>query len=616
MTELLLKDHQERVLVAAGKMPPELVLKNATFVNVFTNELENGDIAIHKGFIVGIGNYSTSINACKESEKDDGGKKESDQPSTLCIDCTGKIICPGFIDGHIHIESSMLAPVEFAAAVVPHGTTTVITDPHEIANVAGTAGIDYMLESTEGLPLDVYIMIPSCVPATSMDESGAVLEAADLAPYFKLDRVLGLAELMNFYGTIQADEVIFRKIALAKEHNKLVDGHAPGLQGKALNGYITAGVTSDHECSSAEDAVEKLKRGQWIMIREGTAAKNMDALMPLFQEPYCTRCMLVTDDKHPGDLIQLGHIDYMIRKAIQNGADPIKTIKMATKQPAEYFGLKDVGAIAPGYKADLVILDNLENVQVKAVYKGGTLVAQDNTLMKKQSKELSTKTKEKEQEQQQQQEQQNKNLDKIYNSFHMKELFPKDFAIKENGRSMRVIELVPGELLTKELILPYTGLGVDTQKNIIKIAVIERHHNSGHIGLGFLKGYGMRTGAIASSIAHDSHNLIVVGTTDEDMCLAANCVRKNQGGIAVVSNAQILGELPLPIAGLMCNEKAENVELILSAMKKEAQTLGVSTGIDPFMTLAFISLPVIPELRLTTLGLVDVNNQKLIETIY
>lgn len=606
MTELLLKDQQERVLVAAGKMPPELVLKNATFVNVFTNELENGDIAIHKGFIVGIGNYSTPINSCKESEKEDSGVKEDGYPSTIWIDCTGKIICPGFIDGHIHIESSMLAPVEFAAAVVPHGTTAVITDPHEIANVAGTAGIDYMLESTEGLPLDVYIMIPSCVPATSMDESGAVLEAADLAHYFNHDRVLGLAELMNFYGTIQADEGIFRKIALAKEHNKIVDGHAPGLQGNALNGYITAGVTSDHECSSAEDAVEKLKRGQWIMIREGTAAKNMDTLMPLFQEPYCTRCMLVTDDKHPGDLIKLGHIDYMIRKAIQNGADPIKTIKMATKQPAEYFGLKDVGAIAPGYKADFVILDDLENVQVRAVYKGGTLIAQDNTLVKTQPQVVITKTKEK----------QVINLDKIYNSFHMKELFPKDFTIKENGKFMRIIELVPGELLTKELILLYTGPGVDTQKDIIKIAVVERHHNTGHIGLGFLKGYGMRTGAIASSIAHDSHNLIVVGTTDEDMCLAANCVRKNQGGIAVVADGQILGELPLPIAGLMCDEKAEYVEHILSGMKKEAQTLGVSTGIDPFMTLAFISLPVIPELRLTTLGLVDVNNQQLIKTIY
>ena len=619
MTELLLKDQQERVLVAAGKILPELVLKNATFVNVFTNELENGDIAIHKGVIVGIGNYSTPNHSRKESEKEDSGVKEAvgakedGYPSTMWIDCTGKIICPGFIDGHIHIESSMLAPAEFAAAVVPHGTTAVITDPHEIANVAGTAGIDYMLESTEGLPLDVYIMIPSCVPATSMDESGAVLEATDLAHYFNHNRVLGLAELMNFYGTIQADERIFRKIALAKEHNKLVDGHAPGLQGNALNGYITAGVTSDHECSSAEDAIEKLKRGQWIMIREGTAAKNMDALMPLFQEPYCTRCMLVTDDKHPGDLIQLGHIDYIIRKAIQNGADPIKAIKMATKQPAEYFGLKDVGAIAPGYKADFVVLDDLENIQVRAVYKAGKLVAQDNKLVKTQPQVVITKSKE---QQEQQEEKQDRNLDKIYNSFHMNELFPKDFAIKENGKSMRIIELVPGELLTRELLLPYTGSGVDTQKDIIKIAVIERHHNTGHIGLGFLKGYGMRTGAIASSIAHDSHNLIVVGTTDEDMCLAANCVRKNQGGIAVVSDAQILGELPLPIAGLICDEKAEYVEHILSTMKKEAHTLGVSTGIDPFMTLAFISLPVIPELRLTTLGLVDVNNQKLIKTIY
>jgi len=327
--------------------------------------------------------------------------------------------------------------------------------------------------------------------------------------------------------------------------------------------------------------------------------------------------MLVTDDKHPGDLIQLGHIDYILRKAIHSGADPIRAIKMATKQPAEYFGLRNVGAIAPGYKADLVILNDLQNIEVAAVYKGGMLVAQDSKLTK-----MNNKLKPENDDEQLKVTDQigilkiEKSFQKVYHSFHMSELLPEDFIVLEKGKFMRVIELIPGELLTKELVLPNIDSGVDLQQDIIKLAVVERHHNTGHIGLGFLKGYGMRNGAIASSIAHDSHNLIVVGTTDEDMCLAANSVRKNQGGIAVVSDGQILGELPLPIAGLMCNEKAEYVENILSAMKNEAQTLGVSTGIDPFMTLAFISLPVIPEIRLTTLGLVDVKNQQLIKTIY
>lgn len=574
------KDIQDRILAAVGTIKPDLILKNTTFINVFTNELEIGDIVIHKGYIVSIGNFS-------------------DRLSEKVIDCTGKIICPGFIDGHIHIESSMLAPAEFALAVLPRGTTTIITDPHEIANVLGIEGIDYMLQSTKGIPLDVFFMLPSCVPATALDESGAVLEAEDLAKYYNDDRVLGLAELMNSYGTIHGDEGIVNKLALTKVHNKLVDGHAPGLQGSDLNGYITAGVTSDHECSSAEDAITKLKRGQWIMIREGTAAQNMDALMPLFQEPYCNRCMLVTDDKHPGDLIQLGHMDYMIRKAIKNGADPIRAIKMATKHPAEYFGLKNTGAVAPGYKADLVVLDNLENINVEAVYKAGEIVAHNGRMATTIGNA----------------DQYDTNKDNVYHSFHMKELSPVDFKIKDKGNLVRIIELLPGEILTRELILPYAESAVDENQDIIKLAVVERHHNTGHIGIGFMKGYGLKNGAVASSISHDSHNLIIAGTNDEDMCLAANCVRENQGGIAVVANGKIVGNLALPIAGLMCDESAENVEAIMTFMKQEARKLGVSEKIDPFMTLAFISLPVIPEIRLTTLGLVDAVKQQRIKVI-
>ena len=421
MTELFkssvdsyVKNLQENVFASIGKIPPELVLKNGRFVNVFTNQLESGDIAIHNGYIVGIGDYSSV-----EFDLETGHL-------TKYIDCSGKILCPGFIDGHIHIESSMLSPGEFAASVVPHGTTAVITDPHEITNVAGKMGIDYMLESSEGLPLDVYFMLPSCVPATSLDESGAVLEAEDLEEFFDNPRVLGLAELMNSYGTLLGDEGIFRKIAITKKYNKIVDGHAPGLQGKGLNGYIAAGVVSDHECSTVEDAKEKLSRGQRIMIREGTAAKNMDALMPLFQPPYCYRCMLVTDDKHPGDIIEYGHVDYLIRKAVSNGADPILAVKMATIQPAEYFGIKNTGAIAPGYKADIAVVGNLYDMNVLEVYKDGKLAAQKKNIL---NESVTTK----------------KDLNKfkkIYKYFHMKELKPEDFIVKESGESMRVIELV------------------------------------------------------------------------------------------------------------------------------------------------------------------------------
>lgn len=586
--DLHVKHLQENVFASIGKIAPELVLKNGKFVNVFTNQLESGDIAIHNGYIVGIGDYSSN---------------ESDLESvhnTKYIDCTGKILCPGFIDGHIHIESSMLSPGEFAASVVPHGTTAVITDPHEIANVAGKLGIEYMLESTKELPLDVYFVLPSCVPATSLDESGAILEAEDLEEFFDNPRVLGLAELMNSYGTLLGDEAIFRKLALTKKYNKIVDGHAPGLQGKGLNGYITAGVISDHECSTIENAKEKLSRGQWIMIREGTAAKNMDALMPLFGPPYCYRCMLVTDDKHPGDIIEFGHVDYLIRKAVSNGADPILAVKMATIQPAEYFGIKNTGAIAPGYKADIAVVDNLHDMNVVEVYKDGILAAQNKKILNQNLTSIKDKNK----------------FDKVYSSFHMKELKPEDFMVRETGEFMRVIELVDGELLTNERILPYHGTGVDIEQDIVKLAVVERHLNTGHIGIGFLKGYGLKNGAVASSIAHDSHNLIIVGTNDLDMSIAANCVRKNQGGLALVSEGKILGELPLPIAGIMCDEKAEEVEEKLGAMKEEAARLGTSKGIDPFMTLAFISLPVIPDIKLTTHGLVKVDTQELISTIF
>ena len=573
----------ERILAASGAKKASMVLKHAKVVNVFTAELEDGDIAVEDGYIVGVGDYE--------------GQTE--------IELGGAVVCPGLIDGHIHLESSMVAPGEFERSVVPHGTQAVITDPHEIANVAGAEGIRFMMERTRGLTLDVYFMLPSCVPATGLDESGAVLSAEALSPLYEEERVLGLAELMNSYGTVRADRGILDKVEEARNRNLLIDGHAPGLSGRELNAYVTAGVQSDHECSDAGEAVEKLKRGQWVMIREGTAARNLRALMPLFQEPYYHRCMLVTDDKHPGDLIRLGHLDYIIREAISLGADPVHAVMMASFHPASYFGLREVGAIAPGYKANFIVVSDLKDFKVKQVYKNGKLVA-ENGVMKEgilAAEQRSVET-----------------PARVGDSFNLNEIRPEDFRMEKKGSTIRVLCLTPGELTTKELLAPWTenqgvAPGVNIEQDIVKMAVLERHHNTGHMGLGFLGGYGLKRGAVATSIAHDSHNLIVAGACDQDMALAANTVRKNRGGLAVVADGKILGELPLPIAGLMSEEPAEWVDEKLEELKAQTRDLGIGDSIDPFMTLAFASLPVIPKLRLNTYGLIDVEKQEIVETI-
>lgn len=521
------------------------------------------------------------------------------------MDLKGAVVCPGLIDGHIHLESSMVAPGEFERTVIPHGTQAVITDPHEIANVAGVEGIRFMMERTAGLTLDVFFMLPSCVPATGLDESGAVLPADKLEPFYKDERVLGLAELMNSYGTTRADQGILDKLEGALGKNKLVDGHAPGLTGRELNAYVTAGVKSDHECSTASEAIEKLSRGQWIMIREGTAARNLEALMPLFQEPYYHRCMLVTDDKHPGDLLRLGHIDYIIRKAISLGADPVHAVIMGSCNAAQYFGLKDRGAIAPGYQANLIVVSDLENFRVEQVYKNGRLVAENGTMkegvLAAERKNIETPV-------------------RVGDSFHLKELTPEQLYIEKKSGQVRVLCLTPGELTTTERLVPWTekegyAPGVDVDRDIVKMAVFERHHDTGHIGLGFLGGYGLKHGAVATSIAHDSHNLIVAGTNDADMILAGNTVRKNRGGLAIAADGKVLGELALPIAGLMSEEAAEVVDRRLEALKEEAGKLGISKEIDPFMTLAFASLPVIPKLRLNTYGLIDAEKQEIVDVM-
>lgn len=564
--------------VASGREKASLVLKGGTIVNVFTEDTEAADIAIEDGCIVGIGEYEGIKN----------------------VDMTGRFICPGFIDGHIHIESSMVSPPEFEKAVLPHGTTAVITDPHEIGNVAGCQGIDYMLDATGDLELDAFFLMPSCVPATGLDESGAHLGAADLSPYYDNPRVLGLAEVMNSAGVVAGTDDLMDKIRDAGTRGMVIDGHAPFLDGKALNAYVCSGVLSDHECSDIGEAKKKLGRGQWIMIREGTAARNLEALMPLFEVPFYNRCMLVTDDKHPGDLISMGHIDYIIRKAVSLGADPIRAVKMGTFNAARYFGLKDRGAVMPGMRADLAVVEDLNDFRVLAVYKDGVLAAENGTLLRPKadrSRELAER------------------YPRVFDSFHMNEVTEEDLKMERLGDHERVIQFKPHELLTQERFVPWqetAGLapGVSLESDIIKAAVFERHLHTGHKGLGFVGGYGLKKGAVATSVAHDSHNLIVVGTNDRDMALAANAVRKNKGGLAVAADGLVLGELPLPIGGIMSLGTAGETEEQLERLKAITGGLGISRDIDAFMTLAFVSLPVIPKLRINTYGVIDVDLQK------
>ena len=598
-------DLKKMMDVAAGRRKASLVLKGGTIVNVFTERTEIGDIAIEDGCIAGIGEYDGLVN----------------------VDMTGRYICPGFIDGHIHIESSMVSPPEFEKAVLPHGTTTVITDPHEIGNVAGCQGVDYMLKATEGLSLDSFFVMPSCVPSTGLDESGAVLGPEDIKPYYENPRVLGLAEVMNSVGVVAGQEDLMGKLTEAGRRGKVIDGHAPFLRGNELNAYVCSGVWSDHECSDAEEALEKLGRGQWIMIREGTAARNLEALMPLFEAPYYERCMLVTDDKHPGDLISMGHIDYIdyiIRRAVSLGADPIRAIKMGTFNAARYFGLKDRGAVMPGLRADLAVLEDLKDIRVAAVYKDGVLTAKEGVCLgagkeKKRNYAAGEEPRSAGRENTESAEKTAGGLEtafpRVFDSFHMDEVALEDLVLEPKGAMERVIQFKPHELLTEERLVPWQntpGLasGVSLEQDIVKAAVFERHLHTGHKGLGFVGGYGLKKGAVATSVAHDSHNLIVVGTNDRDMVLAANAVRKNRGGLAVAAEGQVLGELALPIGGVMSRLSVEEVEEQLQALKVLTRQLGISSDIDAFMTLAFVSLPVIPKLRINTYGVIDVDRQK------
>ena len=561
----------------------KLLLKNAQVVNVFTDRLEEANVLIDDEKIIGVGEYN-------------------DTDADTVRDLSGKIICPGFIDGHIHIESTMLTPAELAKASLPCGTTAIIADPHEIANVCGISGITYMLEASENLPLSVYIMLPSCVPSTPFDETGAVLEAEDLRDLYKHPRVLGLGEMMNYPGVLTGDFQVMQKISEAHNLGKLVNGHAPLLSGKELDKYISAGIGDDHECSTAEEAMERISKGQHVMIRQGTAAKNIEALLPLFNEPWSKRCMLVTDDRHPADLISEGHIDNIIRQAVKGGKSPLAAIRMATLQTAEYFGISNVGAVAPGYRADLLVLDQLDTVQVCDVYCEGRLAVSAGKVLDFKIPDVRSDIKK-----------------MVRNSFYMEELTEDDFYIDvpadASAKRCRIIKIRPGQLITDQWIteIDFDRMnGIDTQRDILKLAVIERHLNTGHKGLGFISGIGLRKGAIASSVSHDSHNLIVIGTNHADMTIAANRIRTLGGGNVVVYEGEIVAEMPLPLAGLMSDLPAEEVARQNEKVREAVHTLGASDEIEPFMNMAFLSLPVIPDIKMTTLGLVDVNSQKLL----
>lgn len=556
------------------------ILKNAKVVNVFTDEIEDVDIIFDEHSILGVGNYKEEI-------------------ADKVIDVTGKYVCPGFIDGHIHLESSMLTPHGFAALAIAHGTTAVAADPHEIANVCGALGIEYMLEASENLPMDIYFTLPSCVPCSVYEENGAILEASDLEPFYKHPRVIGLGEMMDYMGVVSGNPVALKKIEDAKNHNKIINGHAPLLTAKDLDCYISKGIQDDHECSNVEEAKEKIKKGQWLMIRQGTAAQNLMDLTELFQEPWSRRCLFVTDDRQPSDLLKKGHIDEIIREAVASGCPVTTAIRMATIQAAQCLRLPYTGAIAPGYEPNFVVLDHLEEVRVHSVFYQGEKVYDTEESCKQMEQDFLKGY---------------QKYDPLLHSFHLKTLSETDFIIPKQQGKVPVIQLIHNQLITNEKLCELdflNGNGISIKEDILKLAVIERHKNTGHIGLGFITGFGMKEGAIASSIAHDSHNIMVLGTNEQDMAIAANQIAKMGGGLAVVTMGTVLVVLSLPVAGLMSEEDGYDVAILHEEVIEAAYQLGITREIDPFMSLAFVSLPVIPKLKLTTKGLLDVESQSI-----
>jgi adenine deaminase len=557
------------IKVARGDEPADMLLKNARVVNVFTGDIEETHIAIVYSRIVGLGDYQ----------------------AREVVDLGGRYVCPGFIDAHVHIESAMVPPNEFARAVVPRGTTTVVTDPHEIANVLGLEGIRYMLDMAKYNPLSVYVMAPSCVPSTDMETTGAALYWYDLQTLQHEPYVLGLGEMMNFPGVVNGVPEVLDKLRAFQ--GRVKDGHAPGLQGKALMAYTTANISSDHECTTVEEAHQKLGLGMFVFLREATNAHNLRDLLPVVTRHTNRRICFCTDDRLPADLLDEGHIDHMVRVAIAEGIDPVTAIRMATLNPSEYFHLHDQGAIAPARRADMVVFSDLQAPRAEMVYRGGKLVAQDGQVIPWERPKRPT----------------------VLRSSMNVDWNQVNFSIAANGRRVRVIGLIPDQIITEHLIeeLPTRDGEVvaDPGRGILKMAVIERHLATGNVGLGFVKGLGLKKGAIASTVAHDHHNIVVAGVDDESMFSAVQAIAATRGGMAAAYGDTVLAQLPLPIAGLMSDQPIETVRRQMDEVLAAARQLGSSLH-SPFMALSFLALPVIPSLKLTDQGLVDVDKFELV----
>lgn len=560
-----MSDSKKFVTVARGDQKADLVLKNCKIVDVFCESIIESDIAIVDGVIAGFGSYQ--------------GEEE--------IDVNGKYVIPGLIDGHVHIESSLLTPPKFAQLVVPRGTTTVVADPHEIGNVAGQKGIKYMIDASEGLPLDVRIMLPSCVPSTEFEQAGAVLGAKELEEMKSWNRVLGLGEMMNYPGVIQGNDSVHDKLSLFD--GQIIDGHSPSLIGNALNAYCGVGVRTDHECSTVEEMKQRLSRGMYVLVREGSATKNLSTLVGAITSKNSDRVAFCTDDKQPKDILEDGHINYNVNKSIELGIAPISAIKMATLNSALCYRMYDRGAVAPGYLADLIVTDSIEKIDAKMVFKDGKIVAKGGQYLFENPKVISHS---------------------LSRSVHIQSVDDIDFALPLKNDIARVIRIIKHNITTEEAIRK-----VDVSEgefefhqalDILKIAVVERHHKTGSVGIGLLEGYGLKRGAIALSVAHDSHNIIVIGTNDQDMKFAVKSLETLGGGIVVVDQGILLGSLALEVGGLMTDSEATVVAKQLTDLTNIAHEMGVVTSVEPFMTLAFMALPVIPELKLTDKGLFDV----------
>jgi adenine deaminase len=569
-----------RIEVAAGRSPADLVIKNGQILDVFNGEIMDGDIAIADGYIAGIGEFA----------------------GETIIDAKGCVVAPAFIDGHVHIESSMVIPPEFAKVLLLHGVTTAITDPHEIANVLGTNGIQFMLDTAENVLVDLYTMLPSCVPATRYEHSGATLSMDDLKPFYQHPMVLGLAEVMNFPAVLHCESSMIEKIFETKRSGKKVDGHAAGLSSDDLNIYMAAGIRTDHESVTAKEAKERLKKGMYLMIREGTVAKDLRQLLPVVNERNSRRCLFVTDDKHLDDLIIEGSIDHNVRLAITEGLAPITAYQMGTLNAAECFGLTEKGAIAPGYKADLLILSDFESVTISKVFKNGKLVMENDCLVDEPVNNTFIS-------------------EQLTNTVHFHNLSQEDFHIYFKNSKANIIEIIPNSLLTRHIV-EEIEVGENNlfkpsiEKDQLKLAVIERHHMTKHIGLGIVKGLGLKSGAIATTVAHDSHNLILAGTNDADLLFAAEEMRKIQGGLIVIQNGKVLAALPLPIAGLLSDQPYQKLCSSLVSIHHALNKIGASHDFNPFLTLSFLALPVIPELKLTDMGLFQVSSFKHIPIEY